>query len=172
MRMQAGFLVRDQRLDKRRDRPQRRQMPKTTTASQDYGGFSGLTAAVGQPKTAINAASARPNGAQLGNAAPWPCKQDPVGRARQLSTLGRHFRCRASHKSRDLDPRLARPSWSIGSSPRRRPAVPNTPWIGIVRRTIPRLSWLCSCSAEMPLECVAIKNAAQTRSSAAACWRA
>jgi hypothetical protein len=27
----------------------------------------------------------------------------------------------------------------------------------------PRLSWLCSCSAEMPLECVAIKNAAQNQ---------
>jgi hypothetical protein len=25
----------------------------------------------------------------------------------------------------------------------------------------PRPSWLCSCSAEMPLECVAIKNVAQ-----------
>jgi hypothetical protein len=25
----------------------------------------------------------------------------------------------------------------------------------------PRPSWLCSCSAEVPLECVAIKNAAQ-----------
>jgi len=25
----------------------------------------------------------------------------------------------------------------------------------------PRLSWLCSCSAEMPLECVDIRNAAQ-----------
>ena len=25
----------------------------------------------------------------------------------------------------------------------------------------PRPSWLCSCRAEMPLECVAIKNAAQ-----------
>jgi hypothetical protein len=27
----------------------------------------------------------------------------------------------------------------------------------------PRLSWLCSCSAEMPLECVDIRNAAQNQ---------
>jgi hypothetical protein len=27
----------------------------------------------------------------------------------------------------------------------------------------PRPSWLCSCSAEMPLECVAIRNAAQNQ---------
>jgi hypothetical protein len=27
----------------------------------------------------------------------------------------------------------------------------------------PRPSWFCSCSAEMPLECVAIKNAAQNQ---------